>query len=137
MAVRFLLDTSVLTRLKHPVVRSALAAPVSWRLAGRASITDLELGHSARNADEYERMTAGLTELVRVDVTPSHINRAIVVQRALAALGLRGRAVPDLIIAAVAEESGATVVHYDRDFDHIASVTGQSVRWVVPAGTID
>ena len=135
--MRFLLDTSVLTRLKHPAVRSALAAPVSWRLAGRASITDLELGHSARTADEHDRIITGLAELVRIDVTTSHIKRAVEVQRELAAQGLRGRAVPDLIIAAVAEDTGATVVHYDRDFDHIAAVTGQSVRWVVPAGTVD
>jgi hypothetical protein len=41
----------------------------------------------------------------------------------------------DLLVAAVAEEHRATILHYDRDFDHIAEVTGQPVRWVVPPGT--
>jgi len=29
------------------------------------------------------------------------------------------------------------VLHYDRDFDLIAEVTGQPVEWVVPYGTAD
>jgi len=29
------------------------------------------------------------------------------------------------------------VLHYDHDYDLIASITGQSVRWVVPRGTAD
>ena len=37
-------------------------------------------------------------------------------------------------IAAAAEEHGLTVVHYDADFDLIASVTGQRCEWLVPAG---
>jgi hypothetical protein len=50
-----------------------------------------------------------------------------------------GKALPvsDLDIAATAERSGATVLHYDGDYDMIASVTGQSMRWAVPAGTAD
>jgi predicted nucleic acid-binding protein len=55
----------------------------------------------------------------------------------LAARGLRGRKVPDLIVAACAEDHGLTVLHYDADFDHIASVTGQQTMWVVPAGSVD
>ena len=40
----------------------------------------------------------------------------------------------DLVIAAVAERAGATLIHYDADFDRIAEVTGQPVEWVVPQG---
>ena len=42
----------------------------------------------------------------------------------------------DLMIAATAELYEATVVHYDRDFDIIAMVTGQPVEWIVPAGSV-
>jgi predicted nucleic acid-binding protein len=45
--------------------------------------------------------------------------------------------VPDLIIAAAAELAGLTVLHYDHDFELIASVTGQPHEWVVPRGSID
>ena len=41
----------------------------------------------------------------------------------------RGLAVTDLLVAAVAYGAGLPVLHRDRDFDLIASVTGQPVRW--------
>jgi predicted nucleic acid-binding protein len=37
---------------------------------------------------------------------------------------------------ATAELHQATVVHYDRDFDTIAAITGQPVEWVIPAGSV-
>jgi len=43
----------------------------------------------------------------------------------------------DLLIAATAERHQATVLHYDGDFDMIASITGQPTQWVVPPGTAD
>ena len=55
----------------------------------------------------------------------------------LAAKHQRGRKVPDLLIAAAAESRGLTVLHYDADFDLIASVTGQRCDWIVPAGSVD
>ncbi|HEY0806728.1 MAG TPA: PIN domain-containing protein [Pseudonocardiaceae bacterium] len=50
---------------------------------------------------------------------------------------MRGRKLPDLLIAAAAERRGLTVLHYDRDFELIADVTGQQHEWVVLRGTID
>lgn len=41
------------------------------------------------------------------------------------------------LIAATAERYGVTVLHYDGDFDTIAAVTDQPVRWVVPPGDAD
>lgn len=66
-----------------------------------------------------------------------HLRRAGQVQRMLAAKHQRGRKVPDLLIAAAAESRGPTVLHYDADFDLIASVTGQRCEWIVPAGSVD
>ena len=43
---------------------------------------------------------------------------------------------PDLIIAATAELNGATVLHYDADYDRIAAVTGQPTEWVAPKGSL-
>lgn len=78
-----------------------------------------------------------MVRLVAIDVTPAVINRAKTVQRLLAERGLKGRKVPDLIIAAAGELAGLTVLHYDQDFELIASVTGQPHTWIVPRGTID
>ena len=55
-------------------------------------------------------------------------------------LGIRSQhrhfALPDLIIAATAEEAGATVLHYDADYDKIAGITGQPVEWVAARGSL-
>ncbi len=55
----------------------------------------------------------------------------------LAARSQRGRKLPDLLVAAAAEAFNLTVLHYDADFEHISTVTGQAHQWVVPAGTVD
>lgn len=34
-----------------------------------------------------------------------------------------------------AEVHDAVVLHYDKDFDTIAAVTGQTARWIVERGT--
>jgi predicted nucleic acid-binding protein len=41
------------------------------------------------------------------------------------------------LIAAAAEASNLSVLHYDADFDRIAAVTGQACEWIVPAGSSD
>ncbi len=58
-------------------------------------------------------------------------------QRLLAQRSQRGREIPDLLVAAAAEELDAVVLHYDADFDLIAAVTGQPCRWAVPAASVD
>ena len=44
--------------------------------------------------------------------------------------------IPDLLIAAVAARNALTIVHYDSDYDIIASVTGQPTRWGAPRGSL-
>jgi predicted nucleic acid-binding protein len=134
--VTYLLDTTVLTRLSLPPVRARVAALDGDGLA-RTSITDLEIGYSARNADEWDRLMTALATFRSVEVDAHHFVRAARLQRALAAKGLRGRKVPDLLIAAVAEAESLTVLHYDNDFEHIASITGQRTEWIVDRGSID
>ena len=43
---------------------------------------------------------------------------------------------PDLLIAAAAEAAGVTILHYDEDYDRIAALTGQAVRWLAPRGSL-
>jgi hypothetical protein len=65
------------------------------------------------------------------------MKRARQVQRMLANRSQRGRKVPDLLVAATAEDAGLIVLHYDADFDRIAAVTGQKCEWVAPSGSVD
>jgi len=137
MALTHLLDSSVLTRLHQSAVRDAVESSAERGELARAGISDLEIGYSARDADEWDRLAEGLRAFELVETTADHMLRARQVQRLLAAGYQRGRKVPDLLIAAAAEARDLTVLHYDADFDRIAAVTGQSCEWVVSAGSVD
>jgi predicted nucleic acid-binding protein len=130
------LDTSIFTRLHHDAVRKQVEILPGEGLA-RSTVTDLELGHSARNAAEWDAIASMLAQFTELPLLPSAVDRAREVQRELASRCQRGRKLPDLLIAATAEAAGAVLLHYDRDFELIASVTGQSQEWVVPRGSID
>lgn len=72
-----------------------------------------------------------------MDVTSEAMNRALDVHRELAKTSQhRHLRLPDLIIAATAELNGATVLHYDADYDRIATVTGQATEWVAAKGSL-
>jgi hypothetical protein len=105
-------------------------------LVARSTICDLEVGYSARNGTEWEQLAGALEAFTSVETTAAHVRRAIQVQHLLAIRSERGRKIPDLLIAATAEERGMVVLHYDHDFDLISTVTGQPVQWIVPAGTV-
>ena len=45
-------------------------------------------------------------------------------------------ALPDLLVAAAAERAEIPVLHYDRHFELIASITGQPVRAIAPLGSL-
>ncbi len=137
MALTHLADTSVLTRLGAAPVRDVLEPLVEAGSVARAGITDLEVGFSARDAGEWDELTAALSVLEFIESSAAHVARARQVQRMLAERRLRGRKVPDLLIASAAEERGLIVLHYDADFDVISSVTGQPAEWIVTRGTID
>ncbi len=137
MALTHLVDTSVLKRLSSPAVRAVLEPLAEAGSLARAVISDLEVGHSARNDREWDEFLAALEIFTPIDSTADHFARAKHVQRLLAGRSQRGRKVPDLLIAAVAESERLAVLHYDQDFDKIAEVTGQRCQWVVVPGSVD
>lgn len=133
----YLVETSVVTRLHLPVVRRAVQPYVDTASLVRCELTDLEIGFSASNAADWDRLQRAIQAFDVLAVTPTVVARAKAVQRLLAAAGLKGRKVPDLIIAASAELADVAVLHYDVDFELIAGVTGQRHEWIVPRGSID
>ena len=116
-----------------------------WRAAleadevGMCDQVRLEILYSARSASDYDRLAEELAALRSIPTTGATLARALDVQRTLAHVGgLHHRSVKiaDLVIAASAESAGATVWHYDRDYERIAAVTGQPVEWIAPAGSL-
>ncbi|HMS87677.1 MAG TPA: PIN domain nuclease [Acidimicrobiales bacterium] len=137
MALTHLVDTSVLTKLRRQEVRRVVEPLAQTGSLARAGISDLELGFSARSANEWDQISEALGAFELIETSADHVRRARHVQRLLAAKHQRGRKVPDLLIAAAAEAHELVVLHYDADFDRIARVTGQRTQWVVPAGSVD
>jgi len=99
-------------------------------------VTALEICYSARNLADLEALLAGQRALEWLPVSEAAMDRALQVQRLLAARSGNGhrRPIPDLIIAATAEMHGAEVLHVDNDYDIIAEVTGQPMRRLFDPG---
>jgi predicted nucleic acid-binding protein len=106
---------------------------------GRIATCDqvaLELLYSTRDHAEFRGRRDQMSALPQCPIGVEQWTRALDVFEQLAALGpLHHRQVklPDLLIAAAAEAAGVEVLHHDRDYDVIAGVTGQPVRWIAPA----
>lgn len=132
-----LVDTSALERLSVPAVRAVVEPLAETGQLARASICDLEVGDSTRNAREWDRLVGALDVRALVETSAAHLLRAKQIQRHLASKSQRGRKIPDLLIAAAAEAERLTVLHDDQDFDKISKITGQPCQWVVPAGSVD
>jgi predicted nucleic acid-binding protein len=120
-----LVDTSVIKRLGRTPLREAVEPLAAAGRLARAGISNLEVGDSARNAEEWDSLMGALDAFGTVETTAGHIRRALQVQRMLAQRSQRDRKIPDLLVAAAAEELDVAVLHYDADFELIVSVTGQ------------
>jgi hypothetical protein len=134
----YLVDTSAMARAGVDVVARALSSWGRHGLLASCATVDLEVLFSARSPEEYRQIAAlrrrGLEDL---PLTAAVGQRALEVQAALAARSHhRSVGVVELLTAATAEHYGAVVVHYDSDFDHVATVTGQPTRWVAPRGSV-
>jgi len=134
----FLVDKSALARLPKPAVREALEPLIMAGEVARCSVVDLELLFSARSHRDFVQLRAEREAAFHlVDTEQVDFDRAVLVMERLAARGHhRAVSIPDLVIAAVAERHHLTLLHYDADFDHVARITGQAMRWVVPRGTV-
>ncbi|MBM6404197.1 PIN domain nuclease [Phycicoccus sp. CSK15P-2] len=132
MAVtEWLVDKSALVRLGDSPDAEDWAGRIGRGLVRIATVTRLEVGYSARSGQDARALFARspLSAMPVEYLTPATEDRALEVQLLLAAQGQhRAPSIPDLVIAAVAELAGLTVLHLDKDFDLIAGITGQPVE---------
>jgi predicted nucleic acid-binding protein len=133
---RFLADKSALARMDTPAVATRLGPLLTEGLVATCAVVDLEVLYSARSPADYEALWEERRAFTDVPITPAVMERALQVQRLLARKGRHRVPIPDLIIAATAESAGLAVLHYNADYEHIATTTGQPHRWVVPRGTV-
>jgi len=130
-ATLWLIDKSALIRLSSSPARDEWFERIERGRVRIMTLTLLEIGYSARSgADLQDELHRPPLALMPIEyLTPASESRAMTVQALLAERGLhRAPSVPDLLIAAGAELTSATLLHLDKDFDLIASVTGQPVE---------
>jgi predicted nucleic acid-binding protein len=124
----WLIHKSALVRLAGSPDAAEWAGRIERGLVRIATVTRLEVGYSARSGPE---LRAGLRRppLASMPVeylTPAIEDRAVEILALLADRGQhRAPSLPDVIIAAIAELAGLTVLHLDKDFDIIVEITGQ------------
>ena len=127
----WLIDKSALVRLAGSTDAAQWAARIERGLVRIATVTRLEVGYSARSGPDL-RADLRRPPIAAMPVeyqTPAIEDRAVEVLTLLADRGQhRAPSIPDLIIAATAELAGLTVLHLDKDFEIIASITGQPLE---------
>jgi predicted nucleic acid-binding protein len=132
-----LVDKSAWVRRVHHDVAAVLDPLAAEGKIASCAITDLEILFSARNGTEHATWRKQRRAFPRLAMPYDIWQRAIEVQGLLAKRGHhRAVPIPDLLLAATAEHHQVALLHYDRDFDLVAAVTGQRTRWIVPAGTV-
>ncbi len=108
-----------------------MANRISRGLVAISNLTRLEAGFSARNVVDH----TGVFRLPPISSMPVEYLTSAIEDRALEMQGFlaergqhRAPLVPDLLIAATAEITGHVVLHVDKDFELIASITSQPMQ---------
>lgn len=86
------------------------------------AITRFEVLYSARSPRDFEELEAELDVLHDLRIDPETIAIARTAQRELAARSRHRVPIPDLLIAACAQQHQAAVLHLDRHYDTLARV---------------
>lgn len=126
----WLIDEPAYARLHASVDARTWLDRIDRGLMHLAAVSRIEIGYSMRSLADLEAEEAALLSRLVPVITPTAAeDRAVEVQRRLTAIGHhRGPGIPHLLVAAVAEIVGLTVLHVDHDFDDIAHLTGQPVE---------
>jgi predicted nucleic acid-binding protein len=109
-----LLDKSALVH--GPTIDTAHGEPCL------CAITRLEMLHSARSARTYAELEVELDAFHQLRVDAETIATALTAQRYLAERSQHRVPIPDLLIAACAQQHQAAVLHVDRHYDTLAHV---------------
>ena len=134
---QYLVDTSVLGRAHQDSVGTRLEELARNGRMWTCRLIDLEVAYGSR-AREVSDIVGERRALPCAPIDGSVMDRALQVAGGLARVGQHRGAKPvDLVVAAAAEAAGLSILHYDSDYDRIASVTNQPAEWIAPAGTLD
>jgi len=135
----FIADKSAWVHARKPRVRPQFAAALRGGQIATCPIVNMELLYSTTDGAAYDELAATLAQLRDVPITRSVTNAALRAQRELAharPLFQRSVKLPDLLIAAAAADVAIGVLHYDQDYDTLATVLNFESRWIAPRGSL-
>ena len=128
MTTAWLIDKSAIGRLHLAVDADGWADRIERGLVRISTVTRLEIGFSARSGADHRSLFTEppITSMPIEYLTPMIEDRAVEIQAALAERGQhRAPSIPDILIAASAELAELTLLHMDKDFELIATLTRQ------------
>ena len=128
----YLIDTSGVFRILQGELRKAWSDQLAAGVIAVCPVVELEFLYSARSlADRLEKQRLMHDLFGWVSMHERAYERAGEVQQLLTETGAHRSAGPvDLLIAATAERERLTVLCDDRDYQTVATVTGQPVKLV-------
>lgn len=131
-------DTSAWARAHHPQVRQSWQAALLDRRLRIPPAVRFEILLSARDGESFDTLAERLSALHAAPFGTSVIAAAEGAMRTLAhrSAGAQRLPIVDYLVAASAQELGAAVIHYDRDYDTLASLMEFESIWLAPAGTL-
>ena len=136
---RYLADTSAWTRSQATTATAERwATLIELDEIATCPPIRLELLYSARGRSDFQARSAELDGLPQVSLQGRDAEQAAAAQSLLAARSQhRGPKPIDLLVAAIAERHGLTLLHYGRHFENIARLTGQPTEWLARRGSLD
>ncbi len=134
-----LADTSAWVRNRRPKVREAWEEAAGDRRIVTAPPVVFELLYAARDGEDFDRVAQCVDRLHVLRLTQCALSAARAAMRELAHAGPGAHRVPqpDLLIAAIAQEAGAAVLHYDHHYDRLSEILGFASIWMAPPGSLD
>jgi predicted nucleic acid-binding protein len=137
-ALPLVVDTSAWARAHHSRVRELWKKALLDRRLRMSPAVRFEILLSARDGQSFDTLAERLSALQAAPLTASTIQAAEHAMRVLAHRSAGAQRVPivDYLVAAAAQELGAAVIHYDRDYDTLADLMGFESIWLAPAGVL-
>lgn len=142
MSAELLLDNSAWARLDHAAVPETRADEIAALFEeGRIAVCLpflLEAGYSARSAADHDSLISELLALPQFHIDKAIEGRALDAQRQLARVGHHRLPPVDVILAAIADTHRLAILHYDSDYDLIATKTDLRFDslWLAPRGSL-
>jgi predicted nucleic acid-binding protein len=133
VAPQVFVDASAWVRYCVPQAAQRLDEMAVAGVLATCGLVELQLLGGLPNSEMYDTVaTLRQRAFPVLEMTEADGQRALQVQALLVAGGQYSVPWPVLLVAAVAERHGVTVLHANRCFSVVAGTTKQAAEWVVP-----